>query len=249
MIDPSRIEQRLTELQQQLAAIPTLGARPLSTTRDESDAMDRARAELEQRIRGLRHTSARLSEFADIAEDERWLAFENTWRPALVEALVQIKSPIRDRELKLLADNLMLSIALIDRGLNVSRFAAVVDLTPTRLGQLMLQAGYAVNGDALRGPEGFRGSITQVERRLTARKQECANALAELEDLLLDDAARAAREAKHNQHRAALRTMRVQHDETGTSLVAYTHDGDPLPLSEMTPEQQAAFAWFAEVAG
>lgn len=108
----------------------------------------------------------------------------------------------------------------------------------------MAAAGYATEGPELRGPNGWRGSLKDVEHRIKTLTQQRADAQSALDETLIDDDARAKREAEDKVFYAALNTMDLKGDGTGTGLVAFTKDGDVLPVSDMTPAQRKAFERF-----
>jgi hypothetical protein len=241
---PARLAQRTAEVQAQLDAIPNEQDRPLSMTRGESHALDASRAELTHRLRGLRAAASSMAEFDDIEQDERWIKMaEFTWRPICCSELLALKSPIRDRETKHRSENLTFSIRLIDRGLGYSTLGMIVDLSCLRLGELMAAAGYAVTGDALRGPNGWRGDLTTVAKRIQERTEKRDQLLTTIEDLLLSDADRIAREEQTAQHRAILSNLIIRNGEDGRTLVYTDGDGEPLPKAQMTPAQLVAVEW------
>jgi hypothetical protein len=113
---------------------------------------------------------------------------------------------------------------------------------PTRIGELMAAAGYATSGPELRGPRGWLGSLPEVEQRIKKLSKQRAAAHAALDEALLDDDARAKRDAESAELREAFNTMHVTSSADGVSLVAYKKDdGSVLELSAMTPKQRTAF--------
>lgn len=238
-----RIAPRRAELTRQRAAIPEDGALPLSTTRDEAARIVARRLALDQGIVNFDRVAAVYRECigADADADARWKEFLVAARKTLCDERMQIKSPIRDRALKLRADGLEWGIRYIDHGLGSSTIGPVVTLEPTRLGELMAAAGYAVWGDALHGPRGWRGSLPEVERRIADLAKRRAAAEAALDEVLMSDEERAARKAHADELRAASNSLRMKGNADGTGLVAYAEHGEILDPSEMTPLQRKAF--------
>jgi hypothetical protein len=194
-------------------------------------------AQVDQQIASLDHAVARLAAI-DVEPNQRWRDFLTEARQTLCDELFTIKSPIRDRELKRQSDDLTFSIRLIDFGLaKASKAMPIVTLAPTRIGQLMSAAGYAVAVPDLHGPSGWRGSVPEVEARIKQLTEQRAEALRALADALMDDEARQQREAEQ----AALRSMRIRHSADGRTLVAVKADGSELPVSEMSEIERRAF--------
>lgn len=106
--------------------------------------------------------------------DERWLANLNAWRDTISCELLSLPRRIRDQPTLDLQANLTFSLRLIDFGLSAGErhLGPVADLSPLRIGELMIAAGYDVCGPALRGPNGWIGSMPEVEKRITARRAE-----------------------------------------------------------------------------
>lgn len=219
---------------------------PRSMTQREADAYVTATATLDKQIADFESKVAALAALPNPADDTAWLGHLNTWRQSLCDELMTFKSPVRG-EAKQRADAVGWSIKLIDRGFGVATLP-IVDLSSTRIGQLMHDAGYETQGEALRGPRGWRGGIKEVEGRIKAIGKERAIAQAALDVLLMDDAERAKADAESQAHSDALRTMDLKANATGTGLVASTLDGDPLATADMTPTQRKAFERFEAAA-
>ena len=186
---------------------------------------------------------------SDTGADPTWLQHLTAWRQTLCEELLTIKSPIRDPEVKLRSDRLVWSIRLIDHGLSIApKNLPIVDLSPTPIGVFMRAAGYEVQGEGLRGPRGFRGSIREVERRVKLQTAERVALKKMLDRLLISDDERAQMDAESQAQRDALATMNIKNNTTGDGLVAETLYGDPLPVEAMTPEQRSAFERFQAAA-
>jgi hypothetical protein len=242
----ARVEKRLAELTKQRAARKEADDLPRSMTQRELNAYLAETTALDAQINALSHAAAAASfPGPTLDADVEWVAFLNRSFDAIGDERMTIKSPIKDPELKRRADDLGWSMDFIHRGFKGKvTDLPIVTLAPTAIGRLMLAAGYAVEGDGLRGPRGWRGSLPEVEARVKALTAEREKATAKLNALLVSDAERMAQEAEQHSHRAALATMNVTLNEEGTGLVAFTKDGDPLAVSDMTPEQRAAFERF-----
>lgn len=112
----------------------------------------------------------------------------------------------------------------------------------------MVSAGLDVEGPGLRGPNGWRGSIKEVEQRIKVTTKQRAAAQTALDVLLRTDAEKAQQEATDTVFYDTMNTMRLRNGSDGKSLVAFTLDGDPLPVADMTEQQRAAFARFEAAA-
>jgi hypothetical protein len=239
-------ERRASLMKQRVERMDELDL-PRTMTQREVNAYIAETADLDKRIADFESTVAAWAALPTLDADTTWLAHLNEWRPKLCDELLAIKSPIRDRDVKAQYDRLTFAIRLIDFGFGIAKTLPIVDLSSTRIGELMRAAGYETQGEALRGPRGWRGSIKEVERRVKALTQERAAAQALLDVALLTDDERAKAEADSAAQRAALETMDVRQNQKGDGLAAWTLDGDPLAVTDMTPEQRAAFTWFERV--
>lgn len=196
-------------------------------------------AELDATLRALRAAEATLVEAdARLVADRAWLAFLTQARVTLCDELLSIKSPIRDRATKDRATALDFSIRLIDVGTGISTLGPIVTLGPTPIGQLMAAAAYVTDGQDLYGPRGWQGSLKETERRIAESVKRQTAAKAALDRILRADDQQA--------HREVLNSMEIRNSADGNGLVAFV-DGEPLPVSAMTPEQQAAFEWFSRL--
>lgn len=243
---PNRIEriaQRRRDLQKQRAErLDELDLPRTMTQRQVNEYMAET-TRIEQRIVNFDKVAAEYNACTseDAAADARWMEFIVAARKTLCDELLQIKSPIRDRETKLRADGLEWGLRYIDRGLTASTIGPVVTLEPTRLGELMAAAGYAVSGYALHGPNGFRCSLPEVEKRIAHLAKRRAAAEAALDEVLMSDEERAARDAEADELRAASDSLRLKGNAEGTGVIARDADGNELPVSAMTPLQRKAF--------
>lgn len=240
----ARVETRLAELTAQRAARKNLNDVLRSMPQHEAHAYDAETAEIDALIVAIgKAASACSSLLSSLDADAAWLAHLKVWRETLSAELLAMHPRIRNE--KELDQKLALewSIRVIDLGFSAMALP-VVTLQPTRVGQLMHAAGYEVRGDGVRGPLGWRGSSSEVEDRIKTLTPEREKLMAKLDALLLSDAERAKLEVEKEARRAAVAAMNVQLNTEGTGLSAFTKDGDPLPVSDMTPEQRTAFEWF-----
>jgi hypothetical protein len=155
----------------------------------------------------------------------------NTWRKILCDELLAMPPRVRDKAAIERQQNLTFSIKLIDFGFAANRLRApIISLESTRVGELMVEAGYDVVGlELLRGPNGFRGSLPDTEQRIKDLTKQRTEAQAALDVLLRTDEERAQQEAEDNAFHEAINTMDLAHGADGQSLVAFTKDGDVLP--------------------
>jgi hypothetical protein len=232
--------ERLAQLEQERAARKDELDICVRTQR-EFDAYVEATLTLDRRIAQLRNAIAACADLGSPEADEQWLDRLTTWRKALCAERLTIKSPIRDREIKRQAEDLEWSIQLIDRGFGMAKLG-IETIEPTRIGQLMQQAGYAVSGPTLRGPHGWQGSLPETEARIKDLTQRRAAAQAALDALLLTAEERAAQEAAAQARREALNTLEIKISGDSTGLVAYK-DGERLDPASMTEAQRQALAW------
>jgi hypothetical protein len=233
-----RIAARLAELTKQLTTVQEHFALAQST----ADMYAKQRRGLDDLRADLQSKAAAYAAIGSCDPDVAWRDWLTAWRPTISAELLQIKTPIRDRALVALERNLTLSIRLIDSGLGVLTLGCVT-LAPLRIGELMAAAGYDVAVPGLHGPNGWRGSTRQVEQRIKEHTHNHAAAKAALEEALLDDDSRAARDAEDASLREALKSMRLRSsaDTSVPGVVAYTLDGDLLDAADMTPLQRRAF--------
>lgn len=243
----ARVEARLAELMTQRAARKNLNDVLRSMPQHEAHAYDAETAEIDVLIAAIgKAASAYSLLLSNLEADVAWLAHLKAWREALSAELLAMHPRIRNE--KELDQKLALewSIRFIDYGFSALTLP-VVTLQPTRVGQLMIDAGFEVQGEGLLGPSGWRGSPPEVEARLKHIAAEREKAMPKLNALLLNDSERAELAAEAGRHRVALATMNVQLNADGGGLVAFTQGGDTLPVSVMTPEQRAAFEWFEKL--
>lgn len=200
---------------------------------------------LDQRLAAARTALAILAEVApELAADTAWLAHLTSWRATLCHELLDIKSPIRDKAVLERADNLTLSIRMIDFGLGASTLGPIVRLT-LRIGDLMAAAGYDIEAPALHGPRGWRGAVRETEARIAELTKRCVPVEAQLHEMLLTDDEQATRDAERAALQEVLKTMHIRNNRDGSGLVACTPDGVPLDAADMTLAQRTAFVWAA----
>ncbi len=104
----------------------------------------------------------------------------------------------------------------------------------------MQQAGYAIEGPGLRGPNGWRGSEKEVKARIQEHAKRRAAAQAQLDSALMDDDVRETQEAESKRLRDAFNAMNVRVGPDG-HLAAYDDAGEVFDVSKMTPLQRRAF--------
>ena len=242
----ARIVTRLAELTKQRAERKDELDLPLAMTRRQANEYVAETAALDAKIHAI-HTAVATLATLDIATDTKWRDFLITARATLIAELGTLPSPLRERSAQDKAADLSWSVKLIDFGLGIAKLG-IVSLASTRIGQLMAAAGYAVEGASLRGPNGWRGSLPEVEQRVKDLARQRASAAAALDAALRTDAEIEQREAEAMAHSAILNSMTIRLGADGR-LVAYTADDDVLPLDSMTPEQRKAFKRFESVSG
>jgi hypothetical protein len=219
----------IDELELQRAALPDderapldWPPMPLAELRERLSEHQQRRRVLDHRLATARSAAATISELAHYAKA---LDFLNEARRTLCDELLALPPRIRDAELLAKQRSIDLSIQVVDFGPGVLQGTGL-SLSDIRLGDLMSQAG-----------ESWRGALPEVERMVARRAQ----AQSALDDALLDDDERAAREAAAKELRDAFNAMRVKVGPDGGGLVAYGPDGEPLDVSKMTPLQRRAF--------
>jgi hypothetical protein len=219
----------------------------LTTQRNEHQtALTNLQRQMDDHVAKMARCDGRLAEIssveirrAGLGSDEadlKWRDFLMSARASMVDELLAIKSPTRDRQTQNLSEDLTFSILLIDR------VGSVVTLEPTRIGRLMAADGYATDMPELRGPDGWRGSLPEVERRLAHRARERAAVQIDLGRVLLIDEEYAAREAETETYRTLCNRMRLRLGQDG-QRVPHRDDGSVISLEELTPEQAKALAW------
>jgi hypothetical protein len=233
----TRIEKRLAELTKLRAARKDDLDLPRTMTQREVNTYHAETALLDHRIAAIR-TAVETLAAIDLDADQQWLAHLEQWRKVLADELLALPPRIRDREQIARQNNLAFSIKLIDVGLGTAPLP-VVTLEPLPLGPLMQAAGYEVQGEALRGPRGWRGGMKEVERRIAAITKQRTAAQAALDAALLDDTARATAEDESRELAAAFNAMHVRMGHDGR-LVAYDEDDAVLDPSKMTEVQRKA---------
>lgn len=242
----ARAERRLAELTKQRAERKEHDDLPRSLSLRELQTYAAETADVEAQIVAIREAMAERAAFSTLDLDESWAAFLKRAHKNMDDELATpaFQMPVRGQAKQRL-DHLGWCLKLIHRGLAIApAWMPIVDLSGTRIGELMREAGYETQGEALRGPNGWRGSLPEVEARIKLLTAERDKADAKLDALLVDDDERLRRDNEVAAHRAALATMRVQVNRDGNGLVARTLDDEPLPVEKMTPEQRTALEWF-----
>jgi hypothetical protein len=204
-------------------------------------------AKIDQQIADFEAKAAAWAALPTLEPDTKWRGHLVAWRETLNAELLAMHPRIRNEKELDQKTALDWAIRLIDFGLGISSLG-IVTLEPSRIGPLMQAAGYEVQGEALRGPRGWRGGLAEVEARLKALTKQRAAAEADLTSVLLTDDERVKAEAESQAHRDALNTMDLKANADGTGLLAFTKNGDPLDVADMTPAQRAAFTRFEAAA-
>ncbi len=240
------IDTALKQLREQRATRKDDLDLPGSMTPRERNSYHAITAELDRRIRAIEVASSTLASLPPIEPYTKWLDLLTTGRDTISSELLSLPRRIRDRATLDLQANLMFSLDLTYRGLNAGqrRLGPVVDLSPLRIGQLMIAAGYDVAGPALRGPNGWLGSMPEVEKLIKDLTTRRAEAQAALDEALLSDEDRAARETEHARYRATLNGMNIRNNSEGTGLVVVDEDGEERDLATLTEPERSAFTWF-----
>jgi len=242
----ARAEKRLAELHTRRASRKELVDLPGTMTQRERQTYADETVRLTQDDETLRAAVAEVSSFRDVDLDERWVFDQKRRREQIDAELATFTMPVRG-EMKKREEHLGWCLKLIDRGFSIAPPSMpIVDLGSTRIGELMAAHGLPTSGEALQRL--WRGGIAEVERRIKLRRAERDKAVAKLERLLLSDEERQQRDAEDAKFRAALGSMRMQNNTKGDGLVAFTLNGDPLPLDAMTADQRTAFERFERAA-
>lgn len=194
----------VAQLRAELAAM----ADPIDVTGSdrERDAYEARRSLLRQRISQIRAAVSTLVEVEPlVAAAESWRDHLTAWRATLADELLALPPNPRTDKDRGRQQNLMLSIRCIDHGTGVITHTGY-GLGTLRLGALMRDAGYvaaAPVANQLFGELPWFGATPEVEHRLKHLTARRADAEARLADGLLDDDARAARDAARAAQRAA----------------------------------------------
>jgi hypothetical protein len=176
--------------------------------------------------------------------DPTWEGHLTTWRKTLCdELLTPIEHPTpKDRAHR---QNLTLSIRCVDFGPDVFTNTDY-DLMTSRLGALMREAGFEVQGAALHyhGWLPWFGGLKDLERLAREAAKRRAQAEADLADALLDDAVREQQEAEMQALRKAFSSMRVkQHLPNMPGLWPVDSSGELIDEATLSPAQRRALAW------
>ena len=242
-----RVEARLAELSKLRAERKDEADLPRTLTMRQVREYLAETAKIDAQIAAVRDAASAVAALPTLDADLKWQEHLKTWRNVLGDELKTFQMPVRGKDANLRVDRLVFSIRLIDLGFSIATFP-IVDLSSTPLGELMRESGYAVQGDALYGPRGWRGSTKEVERRIKHQTAAREKAVAALDGVLASDDERAKREAETRAFYSAMATMTIKGDADGTTLLAYDLDGEPLPVEKMTEQQRNAFQRFVSVA-
>ena len=200
----------LARLRHELAAMHDPIDVPGDWTPRQRDDYEGKRSLLRQRIVAVRDAAATLAEVAAQVEAvETWLHHLTTWRRPLADELLALQPNPRTDTDRGRQQNLMLSIRCIDHGTGVIKESGYA-LDTLRLGALMRESGYVAAPPAegrVFGELPWFGSTAEVEFRLKQLAARRAEAEARLADGLLDDEARASRDAERKTRAARLNAM------------------------------------------
>lgn len=234
----------VADLEQQRAAVPDDDQLPASATQADLRAVQTRRRDLDARIRQARTAMATLAELQP--PDPAWIAFLESARAQLAAELLAPlpdAATARDRGRRA---NLSLSIRCCDFGPDVLT-GTLYSLDTTALGQLMMAHGYQLMGADpavnFGGVLPWHGGLVELEKRAKAIAARRQQAQASLDLALMDDAERAAKEAREARLRAIFNAMRVRHDKHGTGHEVVV-DGVVVDEASLTPDQREALAWF-----
>jgi hypothetical protein len=188
----------LAGLLNEQAALLQPGDIPSSWTPREHDTYEQKRQLLAYRIRGIQESVPMLAAIEpQLAADAEWHERLDRWRKKLADELLSLPNPIRAAEDRGRLHNLRLSISVIDRGLDVLA-GSMYMLVTLRLGVLMQEDGFvptpATDGRAY-GELRWLGSQPEVSARIEKLLQRQFQAQSRLDDALLSDDERAARDA------------------------------------------------------
>lgn len=200
----------VARLRQELAAMHDPIDIPGDWTPRERDAYEVKRSLLRQRITLVRDAAATLAEVAaHEAAEHAWRDHLNEWRSALADELLALPPNPRSDKDRGRQQNLMLSIRCIDHGTGVVEHSGY-NVETLRLGALMRESGFVAAppvANQLFGALPWSGSMPEVEHRLKALAVRRTDAEARLADGLLDDEARAARNAARKTRAERLNAM------------------------------------------
>ena len=198
-------------------------------------------ATIDQQIAAFNAAVAAYAALPSLDADIKWRDFLTPARQTIDGELLAMHPRIRNKTELEQQQRLMFSIRLIDHGWAANKLPApIIDLSHSRLGELMAAAGYDVVGlELLRGPNGFRGSLPETEQRIKELTKQRAEAQAALDMLLRTDEERATQDAESAQLRDAFNAMHCKYTDGG--YVAHTEPGgDVLEPSAMTDLQRRA---------
>lgn len=197
----------LEQLEQTRSERKDEGDLPNSTTHNEAAAYCAHTATLDGRILRARDAVATLLDLEPkLVPDMRWRADLTLWRDQFCKALLAMKPGDRSREAMELQNGLRLSITVIDRGCGTWPNGAVMLGGP--LVDVITATGAYFQAERPGVP--WFGSMPEVEHRIADMQKRLATAQAQLDEALLDDDARAARDAESQARRDKLNTTPVR---------------------------------------
>jgi hypothetical protein len=232
--------ERLIELRNALPEDPDL---PFATTKREQEEIARQRIDLDRRLRRARAALDELAACKAADPDPNWIDFLRVARDTLTSELMAIAT---DRKAFPRRHVLTLSVHVIDRGPDLlTNSGFMVDTLP--IGDLMKAAGHQIVGaDPLHNysgeipwPSGAHG-LHDLERVIKANDRRRARAQAQLDEALMDDEEREARDAEAVRQRKVLDELRIKHDPSGRPRPRDA-EGNFLDPADLTEDQRAAF--------
>ena len=236
----ARIEARRLHLTKQRAERKDELDLPRTLTMRQVREYASETALLDQNIADFESKAAAYAALPTLDADTKWRDHLVAWRATLNAELMAIRTPIRDDATRDRARSLGFQIELIDEGFGIAKLP-VVDLSSTRLGELLKASGYETQGEGLRGPRGWRGGIKEVEARIAALAEQRAADERALDAALMDDAERAKADAASQAHRDALNRLHLRINSDGSGYVAHDEYGDVRDLAMLTPAEREVF--------
>lgn len=232
-----RITTRRATLTKALAARKDPLDLPPMTQREEN-AYVAETAKIDAKIATLNTTVATYAALPSLDTEIAWLGFLQSSRKTIDAEILAMPPRIRNEKELEQQQRLVWSMRLIDFGFGIAVHLPIVDLSSTRIGELMAAAGYATSGPELRGPRGWQGPIKETETRIKHLTAQRATAQAALDVVLLDDTERAKHDAASAARRAVLDSLHLKMNSTGTGYVPCDEYGDVRDPATLTPEQR-----------
>jgi hypothetical protein len=235
----------LEELQKLRDAVPDDGQLPATATQIDLTAVRARRALLDHRVRQAHEATAALASLGHGEADAAWLHFLTTAQETLEKEWALQPARIKTEQQLGIYLNLRTSLKWIVGEVTDhpdihagSPKGDGYELINSRLGQLMVAAGYDVVGaDPVHNYLGqlpWFGSIKETKQRIAALAARRAQATTMLEDALMNDDERARQVAETEKLRVALNGLRLR----GPKLLVQDRDEEDL-----SPLEKEALAW------